>query len=89
MHLQELIDTSKDQVVLYSVCGQPSLDVCIFFSVFLFIFFPLFCVVAKRFITGQREVLKIIWFDIDEAVKLCMIFMISPNVYFAFSFFAY
>lgn len=27
------------------------------------------------------------WFNIDEAVELCIIFMISPNVYFASSFF--
>lgn len=27
------------------------------------------------------------WFNIDEAVKLCIIFMISPNIYFALSFF--
>lgn len=38
MHLHELIDTSKDHVVLYSVCCQPTLDVCVCF----FVFFPFF-----------------------------------------------
>lgn len=78
MHLHELIDASKDHVVLYSVCCQPTLDVLHF--CFFFVFFPFFCVVAKQDITGRQGVLKINWFNTDEAVKLCIIFMIL-NVY--------
>lgn len=48
MHLHESIDTSKDHVVIYGVCCQPTLDVCI---LVFFVFFPLFCVVAKQVIT--------------------------------------
>lgn len=39
MHLHELMDTSKDHVVRYSVCCQPTFDVCILF----FVFFPFLC----------------------------------------------
>lgn len=56
MHLHELIDPSKDHVVPYSVCCQPTLDVCVL-GVFLYFFFFsfLFCVVAKQVITGATR----------------------------------
>lgn len=50
MHLHESIDTSKDHVVIYSVCCQPTLDVCIL-EVSFCTFSLFFVVVAKQVIT--------------------------------------